>query len=95
MSDFWHGPNNGQLVNLDHVITVDRHADGNLRITTTCPGLVLTLKSGTPDEASFLRAVGERLGSSGQLIAMLGDIRDKFDDIREAINLIEVKPCQD
>ena len=98
MSDFWQAPGSGLIINLDHIVAVDRVNEQPappLRVVTVVPGVTLTIKAGSPDEASLLKAIGERLGSGGQLIEMLGDIRDKLYDIREAIDRIEVKPCRD
>lgn len=77
MTDFWQASGNGLIINLDHVVGVDRpQSDGPLRVLTVVPGLTFTIKAGSPEEASLLSAIGERVGSSGQLIAALGDIRE-------------------
>lgn len=85
MSDFWQAPSGGLIINLDQVAIVERLALGDLRITTLCAGITLKIEAGSPDQAPFLRAIGERIGSAGQLIAMLGDIREAIDRIEPQV----------
>ena len=61
MSDFWQIPDNGQIINLEHVVTVDRLTDGDIRVTTVCPGVWLTVKAGSDGERSLLERLGQRL----------------------------------
>ncbi len=64
MSDFWQATTGGLVINLDHVIIVDRPS-ADLRITTVTSGVTLTIKAGSLDEAEFLLAMTARINRSG------------------------------
>ena len=58
--DFWQAPGNGLIINLAHVVSVDRLGP-DLRVTTVCPGLVLTVKASSQEERGLLAALAERI----------------------------------
>lgn len=60
VSDFWQAPGNGLIINLAHVVCVDR-SGSDLRVTTVCPGVTLTVKAGSPEERGLLAAIAERM----------------------------------
>lgn len=78
-------PPHGPIINLEHVLSVDRMSNDDLRIMTILPGVTITLKKGSPDEASFTNAIGQRLAQPAQIIAALRDIC-------EVLNGIKAKP---
>jgi hypothetical protein len=57
VSDFW--TSGGPVINLDHVVSVDRTVDDKLRVGTVCPGLTVML-DGEPARL-FLNAIGRRI----------------------------------
>ncbi len=83
MSDFWQAPSNGTIVNLEHVVTVDRPVDlrGDLRVVMAVPGATLVLKAGSPEEASFMNAIGQRIGTPAQIISALYDIHEQIGEL--------------
>jgi hypothetical protein len=67
VSDFWQAPNNGVVLNLDHVVCVDPSPDGGggLRVMTVAGGVWLTVKNDAAQ--GLLEAIGERMkGRSSQ-----------------------------
>lgn len=86
MSDFWQAPNSGLIINLEHIVSIDRtdaHPDASLRVITVVQGVTFTIKAGSPEEESLLNAIGRRLGTAGQIAAELSDIREAIDRIGE------------
>lgn len=83
MSDFWQAPDSGLIINLEHIVSIDRPdgPDDPLRVITAIQGITFTIKAGSPDEESLLNAIGRRLGSSGRVVAALSDIREAIDRI--------------
>jgi len=63
VSDFWQATGSaggGMILNLDHVISVDRQG-ADLRICTVLHTMAITLVGGSAEERSFLEAMAKRI----------------------------------